>query len=412
MLPVLTIAVLSLAGQPAAAVQPAQAEPAGMVQLRGAEAGTQGSVLLISPQGVLARIGPSGPAWYAWDRVALVQGAAATDAGAFMDVADRAWRARTRMERGDLVGAEALWDSLAAAYLGQRGPTSAIVAEGLMRCRLARGAQTAAFAPFVSMLHARSERTSDWAPRAPVARDELRDPGPPGSMFYDEATGLAPLMPPIWVDSPATRTIARPSEIDAQNLAGRVADLYVAAAQFEVGLRPTLPARPDDPGLQLVFDIVSARVGDTQERADARAALAARLTIESPAWLEAWCRVAIGRSLLREPERNRVVLGIAEMLHVPARLGAVCPYLTGVALAEAASALAGLDDIAGAVRLRDELAMSQPAHPALMSPSVARLPRAAPTSAKRSPAPIKPSTDPRDEDPKPPETSPADGEPK
>ena len=153
-------------------------------------------------------------------------------------------------------------------------------------------------------------------------------------------------------------------------------------------------------------------MGDTQERADARAALSARLTNECPAWLEAWCRVAIGRSLLREPERDRVVLGIAEMLHVPARLGGVCPYLTGVASAEAAGALAGLDDVAGAVRLRDELAISQPAHPALMSPAVARLPRAAPTPAKHPPPPIKPSTDARDEDPKPPETTPADGEPK
>jgi hypothetical protein len=72
-------------------------------------------------------------------------------------------------------------------------------------------------------------------------------------------------------------------------------------------------------------------------------------------WLEAWCRVGIGRSLLRESDESSRMQGVIELLHLPARFGAQEPYLSAVALAEAAVALGEMGDAAGASAIKSEL---------------------------------------------------------
>ena len=52
--------------------------------------------------------------------------------------------------------------------------------------------------------------------------------------------------------------------------------------------------------------------------------------------MEAWVRVGLGRSLMRESAVEDQLVGVAQMLHVPARLRGESPYLAGVALGGAA----------------------------------------------------------------------------
>jgi hypothetical protein len=136
---------------------------------------------------------------------------------------------------------------------------------------------------------------------------------------------------------------------------------------------------------------VLARAGDDAQRAAARDALRARLGDELPAWQEAWCRVGIGRSLLVEADPARVMDGVVELMHLPARFGDEQPYLTGVALAESAAALGRLGDSSGAATLEAILRQSFADHPAL---EWADLPRHAPAGTAPAAAPPAPSIPP------------------
>jgi len=292
-----------------------------------------------------------------WERIAGVEGPLGAEAAAFARTADAAWRARARLDRGDIAGAEPLFEELFASYEGRRGPTSAGVAAGLLRCRLLRGAQTGAVAPWLAYLEAAGQGTPTAGVGAAVGAGVVMD-GP---------TGLVPALPPIWLDVASVRAFARtPASAEDGGRASAMGALYRAAARIEAGLGGTLPPEPtDDAGLRLVWEVVASRGGDESLRTAAREALTARLGRALPAWTEAWCRVAIGRSLLKETAREARLLGVAELLELPARLEGASPYLTGVAMAEAAVALVGLDDVDGAVSVRADLQSRLPGHPAL-----------------------------------------------
>lgn len=331
-----------------------------------------------------------------WDRVSSVTGPLADQSARYRDTADRAWRARTRLERGDAIRAEPLFEDLFSAYRGQSGATAAVVAEGLLRCRLRRGAHVAAVEAWAGLLRASpADQTglppvlhSSWAAEAGL------------SGVIDPDTGLIPAIPPIWLGPAAARVLDSSvgnAALDAQpadsppgsspppsDKAALLWSLYVAAARFEAGLPAAIPASDStDSGVLLVRLIVLARAGDGPQRAAARDALRARMTKGAPEWVEAWCRAAIGRSLVREDDLRRRQLGVVELLQLPARFGKVHPYLAGMALAEASATLRSMGDAAGADALRAELSDTFKNHPVLdWEPMRTR-------AAPRPPAPVK-----------------------
>ncbi len=330
------------------------------VVMRGGQAA--GEALAVSEQGVTLSRG-GGTAVVSWDRVAEVQGELAAEAAPYRELADMLWRARARVERGDGVGAERLFEVLATRFAGQRGASAAVAHGGLLRCRLMAGAQTGAAAAWLAYVNA----VGDGEP-AQLALPSV-DSAVLGAVAVDGVTQLAPMAPPVWVESAAVQALARGawplSEGGAREKALRLQAWYREAARFEVGLPVTLPEGEEkDEGVALVRDVVTARVGDEAQRGAARRALAARLKKRPAAWVEVWCRVGVGRSLLREAGRDEQLLGVNELLEVAARLERVNPYLTGVALAEAAAALHRLGDVPGATRVRNDMLERFSGHPA------------------------------------------------
>src|SRR5437667_402086 len=118
--------------------------------MRGAAAPPPGQVTAVDAQGVTISL--SGPAPAApgrkpakgppamttvisWDRVASVEGELASAASPFLPAAEKLWRARSRLDRGDVVGAEPLFEELFPRCAGQRGATAAVASGGLLRCR-------------------------------------------------------------------------------------------------------------------------------------------------------------------------------------------------------------------------------------------------------------------------------------
>lgn len=308
-----------------------------------------------------------------WDRVARVEGDLSAEAAAYAALATDAWRARARLERGDVAAAEPIFEALFVTQRGQTGPTAALVGGGLMRCRLERGAQVAAVGPWLAYV-----RAVDDGSGVPAGGGGGGGSGGgswmldrvTGRLVLDEASGLAPGMPPIWMATPAVRAAAgADARGDDAGRARVLADLYAASMRFEtdkaVGAAqlPPKPAASDD-AAQFVWEIVAARAGGDELRKAARQSLRARLARASAPWVEAWCRVAIGRSLLREADRDQQLLGVVELMHLPARLEGENPYLGGIALAEGAMAMLRLGDVDAAVRLRHDLFDRFPGHPA------------------------------------------------
>gem|GEM_PF-974862 len=342
----------------------------------------------VSMEGVLvsAGSGPNTPSVFmlGWDQVASVYGDLAPMAAAYSDRAETAWRARSRLERGDLAGAELLYESLFSIYAGREGPTAQAIAGGLLLCRVSRGAQVLAVQPWLNYVYTSGLIPADLQPRI-VRGGEFSDPL--DVLPVDPTTGLCPSLPPIWLNTAAVRTSAAMSRTKLKGRAEQLAALYELSQRFEVQLAapasnsttlnvagapvtslimPELPQASDD-GLLLIWEIVSSRCGDQAQRASARTRLSARLsaTNQPATWVRAWCQTAVGRSLLRESGDEMQLLGVAELMSVPAAFEAACPYLTGLAMAEAATALFNLGDARGGAAIRQRLADRLPGHPAL-----------------------------------------------
>jgi hypothetical protein len=350
--------------------------------MRGQAAVPMGEVIGFSSIGVVmgTRLAPNAKPLpstiVGWDRVkslTLPEGWAGSGEGEMplathLALGERVWRARRRLERGDAPAAEPLFESAFAEYRRKPGPTSAVIAEGLLRCRLRRGAHVLALEPWLSWMAAEqrdpagaSHYQANWADLAGLAP------------VQDSATGLVPALPPIWLGWETVRNLAHAeggvgvSEGWALDTPpGALQALYRAAAMYEVGREVEMPKPlPEHPGVGLVAIMVKARVGTEEQRAMGRRQLEDRLRSATSPWLEAWCRTALGRSLVQEGQMELRRRGVLELLEVPARFSKPHPYLAGVALAEASVVLAGMNEAEASKVLRQELAREYPTHPAL-----------------------------------------------
>lgn len=343
--------------------------------LRPGEVAPSAVVLDVGPQGVGVRRA-EGSETLSWDRVEAVEGPLASSAMPYAALSDVLWRARTRLMRGDLVGAEPLFERAARMLPAASpvGPTSGLIYEGLTRCRAARGAQTGAVDAWTLMI------ASGAIPRM---QSEWSGPG------FGQPELINPQLPPMWLPTDAVQIFAQSpgpegSSVDALPArAAAIWRLYRAAAEFEVSggdftNLPTLPPNADA-GWTLIDLCVRARVMGDSGRAAARNALFTLLESAPRGWREAWIRAAIGRSLLREASAEDRMAGVVQIMHLPARLVGESPHAAAVSMRDAAIALNDLGQTAEAIRIRDELARLLPGHPVLNMPPLNAWPSAAPS---------------------------------
>ncbi len=328
------------------------------LELRGGATPPSGTVVRCTAEGVVVVSSVTGEMTIGWDRVRAVRGEHAEEADAYKDVADQAWRAVSRLARGDVPAAEPIFEELFVEYAGQRGPTSAAISGGLLRCRLARGAHTLAVGAWLAWLHA-----SAGEQPAGLNIDHRLGALP----LTDAATGLAPELPPIWLGLPAVRVFGQ-APLHAERYGEReaaLAQLYQHAALTESGRSQPLPRLTStDPGVRLVWEVVAAQSRSEPERLAGRRAIEKRLRSEPAAWIDAWLRTALGRSLLHESDPDQQHRGVIELLRVRVVHQRDAPYLAGLALADAAVTMRALGDERVASLLRRELLDTFPSHPA------------------------------------------------
>jgi hypothetical protein len=323
-----------------------------------------GEILLVDSGGVEIRTDTGVRHLVPWDRVRQVTSEShATDLRNFRETAELVWRARSRVERHDLALAEPLLEKLFEDYRGQTNPTALVVAEGLLRCRLARGAQALAVIPALEVTRLR---------RAGLSHESTGTYGQlPGVM--DDRYELCVALPPLWLATPALAKLRQDlseyrSGDDAVTAA--IASLYARSVARALGeeLPPPTDSLPDHLGVELLAAIIDCGDPAPDAREQSRNWLARGLET-FPAFAQAWARFHVGSSLVREAGLVRRQRGLVSLLHLPALHQHSQPYLAGIALSVAADVLEAQGDAEGARTLRGELAARYPHHPVLAAPA-------------------------------------------
>lgn len=307
-------------GVPPVSVEAATASPAG-VELRGGDA---------------AKAAGAGVAFGSTVPLDLVAGLQGRDRGAFdaeiAKIAEDLWRARIRLERGDEVLAQPLLDKHWDRYRDASGPTAALVAEGRLRCALARGDIAGVVEPWLACLRHRE---------AGIA---TRFPGLPP--VIDAETGLLPELSPFAPSSQRAVVISACEAAGKSAPTAEVAALIIKLARGEAAAvaagRTVAEARaearkavPAVRALELLVQIAGAGENAALERAVGAFDGAFK---DPPGPLPAWRLAAIGAAKARmaravsAPERRNAELSRAalDLLAVPAsgldRTGLVDAY--------------------------------------------------------------------------------------
>jgi hypothetical protein len=344
------------------AVADSDEQPGGpdLIERRGSEPAIRGEVVEVDDSGVTLRSPLGARHVIPWDRIRLVEAPKFAPAvEQRRQIAADLWRARSRIERHDTALAEPLLERLFERYRGQSHQTALVVAEGLLRCRLARGEHALSVVPALEAARIR---------RAGVTTDSY-------SMLarvLDEATSLSPLVPPVFGESPHLPRLLH--ELETYNAQGD-AVLTALAMQYRRGVAVAAGVKmgsdpfftpPDHPGVELMMALLDCRNANQASRRAAIERLSRQLD-KLPTWAEPWARFHIGLGMLDEPQREQRQQGLVSLLHLPARFASTQPYLAALALAEAAAALERDGDADAAATLRAQLAQAHPDHARLNS---------------------------------------------
>jgi hypothetical protein len=340
---------------------------AAIVRLRdGGPGGTNVTIEAIqgsADAGLTVRLPDGTSVTWTWDRVWSVEGVGDRPEleGKLARAADL-WRARTRLERDDTDGAEPLFERWVKEVFGQTHGTALVAVEGLLRCRVARGDQVGAVVLALETIRLKRNLQN------PAMYEKL----PPIVDASNGGAWLCPLAPPFWMDSRGVAELeAELGRFDAHDdeVVEAMKAEYLRAAAATLGHDAPGAGAPrprdaaDAPGVRLLSMIVDCAALDGEARAAATTRLQQRLG-DLKGWSHAWARFALGRAMCAEESMVRRQRGVVFLLHIPARFGAIQPWLSGLALADSADVLETLGDRAGAQRLREELASAFPAHPA------------------------------------------------
>lgn len=225
-----------------------------------------------------------------WDIVREVEGATIPGLESELAIGQDLWRGRIRVERGDEALAEPLFTKHWDRYRLQDGPTTAVLAEGLLRCALAKNDVRSAVEPWFVCLRIGSNGEPSRYSDLPAVLDDTTgllpelSPFLPSSMRSDLAESLRD----------AAKSMASAQSGVASDSVARLSRILAATE------RDAAPAPAVDPGRDVApavraLGLIEAIVAAPDARAAAKAvAEFERLLPEAPAYLSAWKLAAAG----------------------------------------------------------------------------------------------------------------------
>jgi len=333
-----------------------------LVERRGQSSAIEGTVTRVGEDGVEIATESGARHMVPWDRVRRVESERhASQIATMMPIAESLWRARSRVERGDTLLAEALFERLFERYRGQSNETAVVVAEGLLRCRLARGEQALAVIPALELARLR---------RLNLTTDAYRALPP----VLDAETLLCPQLPPLLPEGPGLERLRGEAFDTTDPVVRAMAAAYRAAPTVRrdgvvTAARPlaALDERAiDHPGATLLDALVRASVASDQRAVlvDALVADAERM----PSFAQPWLHVVHGLALIDDDDPAAARRGVVRLLRIPALHIRRQPWLAGSALLVAAHAEHRVGDPDAAAILRRELQSSFHSHPLVSAP--------------------------------------------
>lgn len=307
---------------------------------------------------------------FGWDEVRGITSDEAkwsSAAAEYRTFADRLWRGRTRIERGDYQLAAPVLRACMPGVKGQTDRNAAVVYEGLLRAALGgdpaeSGCEPAAWWLRRGEIVIGTDQTRPYASLTPV---------------FDERSGLCFAAPPVFPGDPADVRRTLPALAEAMQGASEetrfLAQVYEACAKRAVGEYVNTPARlintgeevgtlqEGDVGLgprrregtELAWALAAA--GD--ERAEVREAAIAVCTrwVNTDGPAAAWALYGRGMARLRSTDDATRKLGLVDLLALPTEhAGKGMRVLEAAGLREAAKGLTAMqrDDAAKGI-LRD-----------------------------------------------------------
>lgn len=290
-----------------------------------------------------------------WDEIeSLVADGASADRSRRIQQGLELWRGRTRLARGDLRGARAAFLRALEVLPPDATLLRQMAEEGVARTARADPADGAR--SLVAALATAVARGGNTVPRQWIGGDD----------GVDIETGLVLGVPPAWTDGTQAKK-AQVALAVARDAALTRGDNTLATFCEWVGKIAAADAGEPLPGeasrtsegrgtsrqaarlLEAWADAVSA---DAPARKRGRQVLQA-IVKSAEGGRRLWALYALGRSQAMEDDPDTVRLGVGRMLTIAAAHAGECPSLATAALAQAAIALARIQDDHSAALLRE-----------------------------------------------------------
>ena len=326
--------VLSVAATLGSIAQVALAEV--HVERRGGLPALDGAAAIVEESGLRIK-GADGVDQFArWDEVRTVSGTTAPgNIDAQLKFGESVWRARTRLLRDDVELAEPLFREAWSALRTRKGDLGQLIAEGLLRCALARGDNVAAIEPWMTLVEARS--AGGGANATPF--NTLPPVLDAGTMFSSE---ISPFTSPELATRVAAALESAVKDGGTSVIwAPRFARILRRAPQHAAP--SASPSTSEKLLITLEEILLASDARDRRKLSEGFLAIAKQVGGgDAPPYLLAWRSMAIGRALVSQPDRAAQEEGTLELLSVAATEGSSA--LGRLALLEAAGACRAYGD--------------------------------------------------------------------
>ena len=306
------------------------------VERRGGLPALDGAAVIVEESGLRIK-GADGVDQFArWDEVRTVSGTTAPgNIDAQLKFGESVWRARTRLLRDDVELAEPLFRETWSALRNRKGDLGQLIAEGLLRCALARGDNVAAIEPWMTLVEARS--AGGGANATPF--NTLPPVLDASTMFSSE---ISPFTSPELATRVAAALESAVKDGGASVIwAPRFARILRRAPQHAAP--SASPSTSEKLLITLEEILLASDARDRRKLSEGFLAIAKQVGGgDAPPYLLAWRSMAIGRALVSQPDRAAQEEGTLELLSVAATEGNSA--LGRLALLEAAGACRAYGD--------------------------------------------------------------------
>lgn len=245
------------------------------------------------------------------------------------------WRAKIRLQRGDVRLAMPLFEETFMQLKNAKGDDAFLAAEGMLRCTIAHGNIQASVAPWLAAVrhldHGRSSLFPDFSP------------------IIDPKTFLCPHVPPVW----DTHLVER--SISTLKLDNKLMNEFVDVILGEAGQNQTLHNGPD-----FLRNILLLTESDHTQIEDQIETMSRETALQR--WQLAWIKYTAAKSLMKQGKESET-LALLKLAEVASTYGKEQPWIAGASMVLMVEILQSSGKLKASKNIRNEFIRVFPSHP-------------------------------------------------